>query len=150
MFADVVILVACEVSEGCCMRGEMINKATVVASEAEDRADVFDGSGFGPILDSLNFGGIHGNGVLGDDVSEEFDGEFGKGTLVKASEVVVLAKDTEDDVEMLGVLSRIFGEDEDIVEEDDNKVVEVGAEDVIHGALKGSRALVRPKGMTLN
>ena len=65
--------VACEVSEGCCMRGEMINEATVVAGEAEERANMFDGSERGPILDSLNFGGIHGNGVLGDDVSEEFD-----------------------------------------------------------------------------
>ena len=63
-------------------RGEMVNEATVVAGEAEEGANMFDGSGHGPILDSLNFGWIHGNGVLGDDVAEEFDGEFSERTLV--------------------------------------------------------------------
>ncbi len=51
MLADVVIIVACEVSEGCCIRGEMINEATVVAGETEEGADVSDGSGRGPIFD---------------------------------------------------------------------------------------------------
>ena len=79
-------------------------------------------------------------------MAEEFNCEFSERTFVKASEVVVLAKNTEDDGEVVGVLSRILGEDENIVEEDDDKVVEVGAEDVIHGALKGSRGVGEAKG----
>ncbi len=76
MFADVMILVACEIGEGCCMCGEMINEATVVAGEAEKGADVYDGCGSGPILDSLNFGGGHGDGVFGGNVTKAFDVKF--------------------------------------------------------------------------
>ena len=48
----------------------MVYAATVVAGEAEGGANMFDGSGHWPILDSLNFGGILGIGVLGEDVAE--------------------------------------------------------------------------------
>ena len=57
---------------------------------------------------------------------------------MKTSVVVVLAENAEDNVEVFGVLSGVLGEDEDIVEEDNNEVIEVGTEDVIHGALKRS------------
>ena len=33
IFTNVVILVSCEVREGSCMRGEMVNEATVIAGE---------------------------------------------------------------------------------------------------------------------
>ena len=138
--------VACEVSEGCCMRGEMINEATVVAGETEEGADVFDGCGSGPIFKSFNFGGIHGNGVFGDDVTKEFDGKFSEGALVKASEVVVLAENVENGGKMLSVLSRILGENEDVVEEDDDEVVQVRPEDVIHSTLERSWSVGETKG----
>ena len=146
VFADVVILVSREVSEWCRMRGEMIDEATVVAGETEEGADVSDGSGRGPIFDCRDFGGIHDNGVPRDDVAEELDGEFSERALVKTSEVVVLAENAEDYVEVFGVLSGVLGEDEDVVEEDNNEVVEVGSEDVIHGALKRSRGVGETKG----
>ncbi len=107
---------------------------------------MFDGSGHGPIFDSLNFGWIHGNGVLGDDVAEEFDGEFSERTLVEASEVVVLAQDTKDEGQVFGVLSGVLGKNENIIEEDHDEVVKVGAKDVVHGTLERSGCIGETKG----
>ncbi len=71
-----MILVACEIRERGGVCSEMVNEATVVAGETEEGADVFDGSGNGPVFDSLNFRWIHGNSVFGDDVTKAFDGQF--------------------------------------------------------------------------
>ncbi len=79
-------------------------------------------------------------------MAKEFDGEFSERALVKTSEVVVLAENVEDDVEVFGVLCGVLGEDEDIVEEDNNDVIEIGTEDVIHGALKRSRCVGETEG----
>jgi hypothetical protein len=124
----------------------MVNEATVVAGETKEGADVFDGSGNGPVLDCLNFCRIHGNSVLGDDVAEEFDGEFSERTLVEASEVVVLAQDTKDEGQVFGVLSGVLGKNENIIEEDHDEVVKVGAKDVVHGTLERSGCIGETKG----
>jgi hypothetical protein len=42
-----------------------------------------------------------------------------------------------------------FGEDEDVVEEDYYKVVEVWAEDVVHGTLEGCRCVGESEGHDL-
>ncbi len=74
-------------------------------------------------------------------MAEELDGEFSERALVKTSEVVVLAENAEDDVEVFGVLSGVLGEDEDVVEEDNNEVVEIGTEDVVHCTLESGRCV---------
>jgi hypothetical protein len=90
VLVDVVIFMSGEVVEGCCNGGEMINEASIVAHEAEEGANVFDGCGCWLVFDSFNFGWIHGDGVFGDDVVEEFNGNFHEGAFMKAREVVVL------------------------------------------------------------
>ncbi len=51
----------------------------------------------------------------------------------------MLAKNSKDEGQVFGVLSRILGGNENIIEKDHNKVVEVWAEDVIHGGKKRGR-----------
>jgi hypothetical protein len=67
---------------------------------------------------------------------KELDGGFRKTTLVQACEVVVGAKDVKHESKVLGVFGWIFGENEDVIEEDHNKVVQVGTEDVVHCTLE--------------
>ena len=41
-------------------------------------------------------------------------------------------KDVKHESKMVGVFSRIFGENENVIEKDNNKIIQVRAEDVVH------------------
>ena len=62
-------------------------------------------------------------------------------TLVQSCEVVVGAKNVKHECKVLGMLGRIFGENEDVIEEDNNKIIQVRTEDVVHCTLEGGRCV---------
>ena len=109
-----------------------------------------DSGGCGPVIDCLDFGGIHGDLVFRDDMSKELDGGFGKTTLVQSCEVVVGAKDVKHECKVLGMLGRIFGENEDVIEKDNHKIIQVWTEDVVHCTLKGGRCVGESEWHDLN
>jgi hypothetical protein len=65
---------------------------------------------------------------------------------MKARKAMVLPENLEHGLEVLGMLCRVLGEDEDVVKEDHNEFVEVRAKGVVHGTLKGCRCVGETKG----
>jgi hypothetical protein len=56
-------------------------------------------------------------------MSQELDGGFCEATFVEACKVVVGAEDVKHDGKVFSVFGGIFGEDENVIEEYDDKVV---------------------------
>ena len=74
-------------------------------------------------------------------MTKEFDGSFRKTALVQTCEVVVGAKDVEYKSKVVSVFGRVLGENENVIEEDNNKIIQVRTEDVVHCTLEGGRCV---------
>ena len=116
--------------------GVVVDEPPIEVREPEERLDVADFSGFGPVEDSLDFLLGHGETVSGEDVAEILDGLRVEFALVCAGVEVVLAESSEDFLDMFLVVHGVVGVDEDVVEVDNNADVEEVGEDVVDKLLE--------------
>ena len=130
--------------------GDVGDEPAVVICLSEKRLDVLEVRWDGPFYYGGDFGGIHSDSVLRDDVTEVGQGLFEELALRQFGVELVVTKLVEGPPEMLKVIRLGPREDEDIVQVDDDELVGVGVEDVRHNTLEDSWALVKPKVITVN
>ena len=87
------------------------NEPAVEVSEAKEGLNVLHFSGFGPVLDSLDFRLIHLQSFFGKDEAEVLNGVLGEVTFVRTGEKAVFMETTEDLTDMFGVFHRVIGID---------------------------------------
>jgi hypothetical protein len=143
--APVVVAHECGV-EGGGNGGVAADETAVVVGEAEEGSEVGDGGGEGPSDDGGDFGGVGGDTVLGDDVAYEVDGRDGKGAFGGVGKEMMVLEELEGGGEVAGMVFLVLGEDKDVVEVDDDEVVKVGAEDIVHEALEGGGGVGEAEG----
>src|SRR5882724_1966342 len=124
------------------------NESSVKVGETEERLNIFDLSGFRPILDYLDFVRCHGEAFGRQHISEVFTGsdiEFAFVCMGKKSISAESVKYFSDVSLMFGNVVRV---DEDVVQIDDDNDVNHVCEDVILKCWKAAGALVSPSGIT--
>ena len=77
--------------------------------------NILDFLGFRPILDSLNFGGVHLQTILRKNKAKVFDSVTGESTLVGVCIETMLAEMAEDLMNMLLMLCGVVRINEDVV-----------------------------------
>ena len=92
-----------------------MDEPPVEVREPEERLDIADFSGFGPVEDSLDFQLGHGETLPGEDVAEVLDELRVEFALVRACIQVVLPESSEYFSDVRAVLVGVVGVDEDVV-----------------------------------
>ena len=126
--------------------GVVANAAAEEVGEAEEGAELGEGGGEGPLLDGGDLGGVGGGAVFGDDVADKVHLGGGEDALGGVGEELWLSEEGEGGAEVVLVGFGGGGEDQDVVQVDEDEGVEVGAEDVMHEALEGGGGVGEAKG----
>ena len=92
-------------------------------------------------MDHLELGGVHLDGVIGDDVAEEVDFRLAEGAFHGVEVEGMLTEQLEHLSEMSGVEGEVRTVDEDIVEIDNNKSIKERMKDIVHECGKCSRCV---------
>ena len=143
---------------------EVKNEVAVEVGKAKEGTKVVRVGGGGPIVDHLELGGVHVDGVVGDDVAKEVDCHLAEGTFLGVEVEGMLTEQLEHLSEMSGVGGEVGTVDEDIVEIDNNKSIKERTKNIVHECGKCSRCVgeaerhdgelvgeaERPKGMTIS
>ena len=112
------------------------DETTIEVGKTEEGLDVLDFPRSWPVQDNLDFVFRHTESVRGENVSEVLHGVRVELTLVRASIETMEPETAEDFLDMFPVIGHVFGEDEDIVEIDNDTDVEEILEDVVHEPLE--------------
>ena len=117
----------------------IVDKSTIEIGEAEEGLDVSNIPRLGPREDRLDLLGVHADAVGADDIAEIFDAGRVELAFLGLAIEVVESKTFEDFADAFDVVRFVIGvgEDEDIVEVDDDRDIEEIGEDLVHKALEG-------------
>ena len=116
--------------------GVAFDEAAVEVGEAEEGLEVSDRLRLWPGEDGVDLGGCHGYAVVGDDESEELGRGFGELAFLRLGIESIGDESTEDFADVFRVPGWVVGEDEDVVEVDEDGDVQDVAEDVVHEVLE--------------
>ena len=111
---------------------EVFDEPTVIASRTEERTHVSSLGWCGPLLDGLHLALHHSDTVTTDDVTKELDLSLEQLTLGLLGVKLLATEDVEYDTNVLLVPLGGLGVDEDVVKEDDDEVIQLLAEGLVH------------------
>ena len=114
------------------------NETLIEIGEAQERLDIFDLSGFRPILNDLEFVGGHSEAAWRKYIAQILDGRDVEKTLIGMGIEVMLSEALENFSDMALVFFLRVGVDEYVIEVHQYTNIEQVAEDVIHEALESS------------
>src|SRR5882724_9599605 len=120
------------------------NESSVEVGKTKERLNIFDLSGFGPILDYLDFVRCHGEAFGRQHISEVFAGSDVKFTFVcmgKKSISVESAKYFSNVSLMFGNVVRV---DEDVIQIDDDNDINHIHENIVHKPLESHWGISKP------
>ena len=131
--------------------GKAFDEAAVVIGSAQEAAQLgaaLCGRACGdrPVAHSLQLGRIHGNAVAGHEVSQEHELLFHEMALAEFGFEAELAQLVKHQAHMAPVLLSSAREDADVIQIHHHKLVEVGAQHMLHQALEGGRRVLESKG----
>ena len=126
--------------------GVVAHAATEEVCHAEEGAELSDGGGLRPIEDGGDLGGVGGDAGSGDHMADKVDLGDGEVAFGSVGIEIVGSEGGEGGAEMDLVLLHVMGEHQDVIEIDDDKGVEVGAEDVVHEALESGGCICEAEG----
>src|SRR5882724_5690292 len=112
------------------------NESSVKVGKTEERLNIFDLSGFRPILDYLDFVRRHGEAFGRQHISEVFAGSDMEFTFVCTGKKSISAESAKYFSNVSLMFGNVVRVDEDVVQIDDDNDVNHVREDVIHKLLE--------------
>jgi hypothetical protein len=91
-----------------------------------------------PFEDRFDFGGVHGNAILGNDIAEEIDRGLKEAAFFRFGPKTMFSKAFQDLLDVFDVILSGFAVDQDVVQIDDDGNVQEFTEDFVHELLKRS------------
>src|SRR5882724_3082482 len=120
------------------------NESSVKVGETKERLNIFDLSGFRPILDYLDFVRRHGEAFGRQHISEVFTGSDMKLAFVCTGKKSISAESVKYFSDMSLMFSNVVQVDEDVVQIDDDNDVNHVRKDVVHKLLEGRWSISKP------
>jgi hypothetical protein len=102
--------------------------------------------GWFPIHHLLNFTRIYGNTIVGNGVPQEFDAFQPEFTFGEFSIKLMISQTLKDNSEMVGVFFLVFRIDEDIIDKDHDKLIELRHEYGVHEVHEVGRCVSESEG----
>jgi hypothetical protein len=118
-----------------------VNESVVEVSKAEEGLNILHFAWFRPILDCLDFGGVHTQTRRRQDITEVLNRVGVESAFVDSGIEAVLSESSKYFAYMFSVKLGVVRVDEDIVEIDDNTNIEHVGEDVVHKSLERRRGV---------
>src|SRR5258706_16115389 len=112
------------------------NKSPVKVRKAQEQLNVLNATRRWPILNNFNFSAIHVNAIQVNDESQELDSIDTKLAFFNFGKYIGSAEMSQNFANMIGMLGRVVGINEDVVQVYYNKYVQHVLEGVIHEALE--------------
>src|SRR5882724_3636762 len=119
------------------------NELSVKVGETKGRLNIFDLSGFRPILDYLDFVRGHGDAFRRQHISEVFTGSDVKFTFVCMGKKSVSAESAKYFSDVSLMFSNVVRVDEDVVQIDDDNDVNHIHENVVHKPLESHWSIIK-------
>src|SRR5882724_9540798 len=120
------------------------NESSVKIAETKERLNIFDFSGFGPILNYLDFVRRHGEAFRRQHISEVFAGSDVKFAFVCTGKKSVSAESVKYFSDVSLVFGNIVRVDEYVVQIDDDNDVNHVRENIVHKPLESRWGISKP------
>ncbi|KAJ0734712.1 hypothetical protein HanPI659440_Chr11g0423371 [Helianthus annuus] len=124
---------------------EILDKPLVVTRQTQELTDFSWSLRCRPILDRVNLGWIDVNSILIDYVAKEMDFTKPKVTFRKLSIKLFCSKEFQNESQMTLVFLLTLGIDQDVVDENNNKLIQVWFTHSVHEIHENRRCVCQPE-----